>query len=93
MTAKGRVTVIELSAQDAGDVLALELWDAAGAAVALALGFALPPAGASAGDDRCRAMRSSPMSGWWKARRGPCGPGRAVDAHGAVTPIGGGWCG
>jgi heterotetrameric sarcosine oxidase gamma subunit len=89
---EGRVTVIELSAHDAGDVLALELWDAAGAApVAQALGFALPPAGASAGDDRCRAMRFEPNV-WLVEGSGVdrAALAAAVDAHGAVTPIGGG---
>ncbi len=92
MTAKGRAIVIEVSANDAADVLALELWDTAGAvAVAQVLGFALPPAGRSAGDDHRRAMRFEPTV--WLVE------GAGVDAaalaeglgdHGAVTAIGGG---
>lgn len=92
MTVKGRAIVIELSVHDAADVLALELWDTAGAAaVAQALGFALPPAGRSAGDDHLRAMRFEPTV--WLVE-GAAIDRAALDAavadHGAVTPIGGG---
>lgn len=92
MTVKGRAIVIEVSAHDAADVLALELWDTAGAAaVAPVLGFALPAAGRSAGDDHLRAKRFEPMV--WLVE-GAAIDRAALDAaladHGTVTPIGGG---
>ncbi|WP_248290451.1 MULTISPECIES: sarcosine oxidase subunit gamma family protein [unclassified Novosphingobium] len=77
---------------DAGDVLALELWDGAGAGpVAAALGFALPTAGCSAGDDVCRAMRFEPNV-WLVEGSGVDARAlaAAVAGHGAVTAIGGG---
>jgi heterotetrameric sarcosine oxidase gamma subunit len=100
MIGKGRVIVTELIVGDAGDVLAVELWDGAGAApvaaalgLALpgALGLALPAAGCSAGDDLCRAMRFEPNV-WLVEGRGVDARAlaAAVAGHGAVTAIGGG---
>lgn len=92
MIRKGRAIVTELTTCDAGDVLALELWDAAGAGpVAAVLGFALPAAGCSAGDDVCRAMRFEPNV-WLVEGSGVDARAlaAAVAGHGALTAIGGG---
>lgn len=85
--------MIEIDTRDAGDVHALELWDIGGAgAVADVLGFALPPAGRSAGSDALRAIRVEPMV-WLVEGDGfdPAALAAAVEAYGALTAIGGGF--
>ena len=83
---------VTITVAPAGPVHALELWDrAALAPLAALLGFALPPAGRTAGTAALRAIRAEPAV--WLLDC-PALDLAAITAalgdHGALTPVGGG---